>query len=82
MKKYFSRKTKQNRRISKTARRNKKTRRNKKGGLLFNQNLNIGGIDMSKNTGEKRYNWQTGKWDDVVCYGIGPLKGCKIVPAK
>jgi hypothetical protein len=59
-----------------------KTRRNKKGGLLFDQNLNIGGIDFSRRTGEKQYNWKTGKWDDLVCYGIGPLKGCKIVAAK
>jgi hypothetical protein len=70
---------------SKTKRKiNKKTRtkKNKKGGLLFNQNLNIGGIDLSRETGKKRYNWKTGKWDDFVCYGIGPLKGCKIVAAK
>lgn len=61
---------------------NNTKKRNKKGGLLFNQSLNIGGIDLSKNTGKKQYNWQTGKWDDLVCYGIGPLKTCKIVPAK
>lgn len=59
-----------------------KTRKNIKGGLLFDQKLNIGGIDLSRETGKKRYNWQTGKWDDYVCYGVGPLKGCKIVPAK
>ena len=62
--------------------RRKKTRRNKKGGLLWNSSMNVGGIDLSKNTGQKRYNWTTGKWDDYVCYGVGPLKGCKIVPAK
>jgi hypothetical protein len=60
----------------------KKTRRNRKGGLLFNQEVGIAGINMSKSTGQKQYNWQTGKWDDYVCYGIGPLKGCKVVPAK
>jgi hypothetical protein len=60
----------------------RKTRKNIKGGLLFDQKINIGGIDLSRETGKKRYNWQTGKWDDYVCYGVGPLKGCKIVPAK
>jgi hypothetical protein len=59
-----------------------KTRKNIKGGLLFDQKLNIGGIDFARETGKKRYNWETGKWDDYVCYGVGPLKGCKIVPAK
>jgi hypothetical protein len=59
-----------------------KTRKVKRGGLLFNQNLNIAGVDLSKQSGSKQYNWKTGKWDDVVCYGVGPLKGCKIVPAK
>ena len=56
--------------------------RNKKGGLLFDQNINIGGIDLSRESGEKRYNWQTKKWDDVICYKIGPVPFCKIVPAK
>ena len=60
----------------------RKNIKNIKGGLLFDQKLNIGGIDLSRETGKKRYNWQTGKWDDYVCYGVGPLKGCKIVPAK
>ena len=59
-----------------------KTRKNKKGGLLWNSNMNVGGIDLSKKSGHKRYNWSTGKWDEEVCYGVGPLKGCKIVPAK
>ena len=59
-----------------------KTKRNKKGGLLWNSSLNLGGINLSKNTGKKEYNWKTGKWDNLVCYGIGPLKGCKTVPAK
>jgi len=62
----------------KLSRKHKKTRRNSKGGFMFNQGLNIGGIDLSRQTGEKRYNWQTGKWDNVVCYGVGPFKGCKI----
>jgi hypothetical protein len=66
----------------KKLRKTKKTRKNIKGGLLFDQKINIGGIDLSRETGKKRYNWQTGKWDDYVCYGIGPLNGCKIVPAK
>lgn len=60
----------------------RKSIKNIKGGLLFDQKINIGGIDLSRETGKKRYNWQTGKWDDYVCYGVGPLKGCKIVPAK
>ena len=71
---------------SKRTRRNKhslrKTTRNRKGGLLFNQSINLGGIDLSRQTGQKRYNWKTGKWDNMVCYGIGALKGCRIVPAK
>lgn len=62
--------------------RNIKTAKNIKGGFLFDQKLNIGGIDLSKETGKKRYNWKTGKWDSYVCYGVGPLKGCKIVPAE
>jgi len=83
MSRHFSRKRKTNRRIKN---RNNKTRnnktRNRKGGLLFNQNLNVGGIDLSKQTGKKQYNLKTGKWDDMNCYGVGPLKWCKIVPAK
>lgn len=63
-------------------RKTRKIRRNKYGGFLFDQNLNIGGIDFARETGKKRYNWTTGKWDDYVCYGVGPFKGCKIVPAK
>ena len=65
---------------------NKKTRkvygRNRKGGLLFDQKLNIGGIDLSRESGKKQYNWKTGKWDDMICYKIGPIPFCKIVPAK
>jgi hypothetical protein len=60
----------------------KKNKKNLKGGLLFDQKLNIGGIDFSRETGKKQYNWETGKWDDLHCYGIGPFKGCKVVPAK
>ena len=66
----------------KNLRKTRKSIKNIKGGLLFDQKINIGGIDLSRETGKKRYNWQTGKWDDYVCYGVGPLKGCKIVPAK
>ena len=61
---------------------NKKTRRNKKGGLLFDQKLNIGGIDLGRESGKKQYNWKTGKWDDMICYKIGPIPFCKIVPAE
>lgn len=80
----FKNKTKKNTKNNKKNTKNNKryTRKNKKGGLLWSQSTNIGGIDLSKNTGSKRYNWSTGKWDDEVCYGIGPLKTCKIVPAK
>jgi len=65
---------------------NKKTRktygRNRKGGLLFDQSLNIGGIDLARESGKKQYNWKTGKWDDMICYKIGPIPFCKIVPAE
>ena len=65
---------------------NKKTRkaygRNRKGGLLFDQKLNIGGIDLGRESGKKQYNWKTGKWDDMICYKIGPIPFCKIVPAE
>ena len=56
--------------------------RNRKGGLLFDQKLNIGGIELERNTGQKQYNWKTGKWDDFICYKVGPIPFCKIVPAK
>jgi hypothetical protein len=72
MPKYFSKKKY---RVKKF---NKKTRKNKKGGWLFDQNIKIAGIDMSKQTGKKQYNWKTGKWDNVECYGVGPFKACKI----
>jgi hypothetical protein len=61
---------------------NKKTRRNRKGGFLFDQKLNIGGIDLGRESGKKQYNWKTGKWDDMICYKIGPIPFCKIVPAE
>ena len=61
---------------------NKKTRRNRKGGFLFDQKLNIGGIDLARESGKKQYNWKTGKWDDMICYKIGPIPFCKIVPAE
>jgi hypothetical protein len=60
----------------------RKTRRVKKGGFLFNQDLKFAGIDLSRQTGKKQYNWKTGKWDNLVCYGIGPFKGCKVEPAE
>jgi hypothetical protein len=76
MQKYFSKK----RKTRALKRKNhKKTRR---GGLLFDQKLNIGGIELERNTGQKRYNWKTGKWDNMVCYKVGPIPFCKIVPAK
>ena len=73
----FSKRRRTNKRKS-----NKKTKRNKKGGLLFDQKLNIGGIDLSRESGKKQYNLKTGKWDDMICYKIGPIPFCKIVPAK
>jgi hypothetical protein len=79
MTKYFTKKRKTRAKKMKIV---KKTRRNRKGGLLFNQKLNIGGIDLERNTGQKRYNWKTNKWDDVICYKVGPIPFCKIVPAK
>jgi len=79
MQKYFSRKRK-TRALKRKG--NKKTKRNRKGGLLFDQKLNIGGIELERNTGQKRYNWKTGKWDNMVCYKVGPIPFCKIVPAK
>ena len=59
-----------------------KTRRNKKGGLLWSPSMTVAGVKIGSDRGEKRYNWSTGKWDDYICYGIGPLSGCRIVPAK
>ena len=69
-------------RKSKKSKKTKKNKYNKtkKGGLFGEQKLNIGGIDLSRNTGRKRYNWKTGKFDDVICYKIGPIPFCKIIP--
>lgn len=64
---------------------NRKTKKNikkiKKGGFLFDQKLNIGGLDLSRESGKKQYNPKTGKWDDVICYKIGPIPFCKIKPS-
>ncbi len=58
---------------------NKKTKKHlQKGGLLNTIGLNIGGIDFSKETGKKQYNWKTGKWDPMDCYKIGPIPFCKV----
>ena len=82
MSKHFSKKRKSKQFLKHKNKNNKKSRKNKKGGFLFDQNINVAGVDLSRQTGKKQYNWKTGKWDNLVCYGIGPLKGCKIVPAK
>jgi len=43
----------------------------------------MNGVGFSKQTGQKQYNWKTGKWDDLDCYKIGNLpQFCKIKPAK
>ena len=73
-----SRKYKSKLYISKKISKKKLTRKNRRGGFLFDTNFDIGGINFSKQTGEKRYNWKTGKWDPVDCYGVGPLSWCKI----
>lgn len=58
---------------------NKKTKKYlQKGGLLNTIGVNIGGIDFSKETGKKQYNWKTGKWDPMDCYKIGPIPFCKV----
>lgn len=57
---------------------NRKTRKNIKGGLLGTMSIGINGINLSRQTGKKRYNWKTGKLDDVTCYGVGPIKWCKL----
>jgi hypothetical protein len=80
-KKYLNRKSKR-RNSSRKVNKTRKHRRGEKGGFLFDQSLNIGGIDLSRQTGKKVYNWKTGKWDNYNCYGIGPFKGCQIVPSK
>lgn len=59
-----------------------KSRTNKKGGFLINQSVSNGsGFSMNKTTGQKRYNWTTGKWDYEDCYGFGPFKTCTVRPA-
>ena len=52
------------------------SRKVKKGGFLFDNKINIGGLELSRETGQKKYNWKTGNWDNLICYGIGPLKTC------
>lgn len=54
-----------------------KTKKNRKGGFLNTMSIGINGINLSRTTGKKRYNWKTGKLDDVTCYAIGPLNFCK-----
>lgn len=44
--------------------------------------MTVAGVNLSSSRGEKQYNWKTGKWDEYVCYGVGPLKGCQLIPAK
>jgi hypothetical protein len=66
----------------KTRKSGTKTRRNKKGGLLWSPSMTVAGVKVGSDRGHKQYNWSTGKWDELVCYGVGPLKGCQLVPAK
>ena len=42
----------------------------------------MGGINLARESGKKQYNWKSGKWDDKICYKIGPIPFCKIVPAE
>lgn len=69
-------------RKSRNKNRNKNTRKRKisKGGFLKDIGFGINGINFSKETGQKRYNWNTGKWDAMNCYDVGGFKWCKIVP--
>ena len=39
--------------------------------------IGLNGFNLRRTTGEKRYNWKTGKIDDVTCYNIGSFKFCK-----
>ena len=55
----------------------KKTRRMIKGGFLETMGIGINGINLGRTTGKKRYNWKTGKFDDVTCYNIGLFNFCK-----
>lgn len=64
------------RRVKKT----RKHRKNIKGGFLQDFGFGIDGMNFSKQTGQKRYNWQTGKWDAMNCYDVMGIKWCKIVP--
>jgi hypothetical protein len=66
----------------KTGTKRYKSTRNKKGGLLWSPSMTVAGVKVGSDRGHKQYNWSTGKWDELVCYGVGPLKGCKIIPAK
>lgn len=58
-------------RKSKKSLKRKTRKNNKKGGFLFDQKINIGGLDLSRESGKKQYNPKTGKWDDMICYKIG-----------
>ena len=51
-----------------------KTRRNKKGGLLNTMSLGLNGFNVGQTTGQKRYNWKTGNFDDITYYNVGPFK--------
>ena len=75
MNKKSRRKTKSNKTKSNKTKSNKT--KSRKGGFLNTMSLGINGINISRQTGKKRYNWKTGKLDDVTCYGIGSLKWCK-----
>lgn len=72
---------KTNRKRHQNKSKSKTIKSNKRGGFLFNQGVNVAGVNLSRQTGEKVYNWKTGKWDNKVCYGVGPLKWCKIQTA-
>lgn len=51
----------------------------KRGGFLNTIGFGIDGVQFSRQTGKKQYNWQTGKWDNMNCYKIGPLpEFCRI----
>ena len=64
-------------------RKNVTKKHNKKGGFLNTIGFEMNGVGFSKQTGQKQYNWKTGKWDDLDCYKIGNLpQFCKIKPAK
>lgn len=78
-KKRKQKKTKKRKQIQSNKTNKKQTKKQiKKGGFLNTIGFNIGGIDFSKETGKTQYNWQTGKWDPMDCYKIGPIPFCKI----